>query len=711
MAVGVVTALVAAMITIGPSGATIPASTSTTSVLAIKIGSDRNAANATTVDPLQGVTLTLYDDVNNAPAASPTSLVTPNTCTSDAQGDCTFIVTNTSNSSPTNANRDKRFWVKQTAQPATYVSNPTLVTAPLQNAASNAEQTKYQFRSPQVKSGNTYTLSQFDNPIPDPSDRVTKSGTWQVSRKNPTASAECGIKVAVITDLSASVGGEIGNLKTATKQFVSSLVGTPSSVALYTFGTNSPVNGSNNSNTATTPVSTATLAQPLLDKIDGYTILSGQNAQYTNWDQAFNKVAADNAGYDVAVIITDGNPTVYGTQTSGNYTAFREVENGIFSANRLKALNTRVVAVGVGDGVSGAADNLKAVSGPTINSDYYQTSSYAEAGTALRALALGNCTGQVTVIKEVIPATTIAPAITPRAAAGGWTFGATTSTANVSISPSTGATASGTGALAFPLTFTNGVTTAQVTVTETQQAGYTLQTQNNLNASCVRLDTNAALTVTNSGATGFKVDASSTYPVSCTVFNRAPSATQLTLKKIVDNGATGATTAATAWTLTATGSGTASGTTISGAMGATAVTNASVPAGTYALSESATPSGYTASAWTCDNSVTVTSGSITMPSGKSVTCTITNTAVAPKLTLKKVVTNANGGTSVVSDWTLTATGPETKTGKTGDAAVTAAAVQVGTYNLTEAGGAGLHAPRAGCAPGQPRRRPRPSRSR
>ena len=59
--------------------------------------------------------------------------------------------------------------------------------------------------------------------------------------------------------------------------------------------------------------------------------------------------------------------------------------------------------------------------------------------------------------------------------------------------------------------------------------------------------------------------------------------------------------------------------------------------------------------------------------------------MAPKLTLKKVVVNANGSTSTIADWTLTATGPVTKSGKTGDAAITAAAVSVGTYNLTESG--------------------------
>ena len=48
-------------------------------------------------------------------------------------------------------------------------------------------------------------------------------------------------------------------------------------------------------------------------------------------------------------MITDGNPTFYGNQEGpGSNTRLREVENGIFSANAVKAESTRIVAVGVG---------------------------------------------------------------------------------------------------------------------------------------------------------------------------------------------------------------------------------------------------------------------------------------------------------------------------------------------------------------------------
>ena len=67
----------------------------------------------------------------------------------------------------------------------------------------------------------------------------------------------------------------------------------------------------------------------------------------------------------------------------------------------------------------------------------------------------------------------------------------------------------------------------------------------------------------------------------------------LTLVKTVDNGQRGTAVPAD-WTLTATGP-----TPITGPGSSPAVTEQTVNAGTYALSESGGPAGYTASAWSC----------------------------------------------------------------------------------------------------------------
>ena len=160
--------------------------------------------------------------------------------------------------------------------------------------------------------------------------------------------------------------------------------------------------------------------------------------------------------------------------------------------------------------------------------------------------------------------------------------------------------------------------------------------------------------------------------VTCTFTNTK--ATTLTLVKSVINSDGGTVTPA-AWTLTATGP-----VTITGSSGSPAVTNAAVSAGTYQLSESAV-SGYTnGSNWDCGSkgsSLTAISLSV----GDSVTCTITNDDQPAILTLKKVI---SGGTSSFKDWTLTATGPTAGiSGITGSPAVTSRSVSAGSYTLAE----------------------------
>ena len=59
------------------------------------------------------------------------------------------------------------------------------------------------------------------------------------------------------------------------------------------------------------------------------------------------------------------------------------------------------------------------------------------------------------------------------------------------------------------------------------------------------------------------------------------------------------------------------------------------------------PAGFTASSWSCSGASATGANSVTLSPGDNAICTITNTAVAPKLTLKKVVVNANGSTLAI----------------------------------------------------------------
>jgi uncharacterized repeat protein (TIGR01451 family) len=164
----------------------------------------------------------------------------------------------------------------------------------------------------------------------------------------------------------------------------------------------------------------------------------------------------------------------------------------------------------------------------------------------------------------------------------------------------------------------------------------------------------------------------------CTINNNDISPV-LTLVKTVTND-NGGTEVAGAWTLTATGP-----TTISGASGTAAVTNANVNAGVYALSETG-PAGYAASAWSC-TAGTLVGTNLTLALGETSTCTINNNDIAATLTLVKVI-DGDVTPSAVPGFTLTATGPTTISGVTGAVAVTNASVSAGAYTLSESGPAG-----------------------
>ena len=206
------------------------------------------------------------------------------------------------------------------------------------------------------------------------------------------------------------------------------------------------------------------------------------------------------------------------------------------------------------------------------------------------------------------------------------------------------------------------------------------------------------------GATGASVSVSATKQVTiaegqnvvCSITNDDIPA-KLTLVKTVTND-NGGTAAASAWTLSATGP-----VTLSGPTG----TSGDVSAGTYTLSESGGPAGYTAGTWSCAltntpaTPVTVTSGAVSLTLGQDVTCTINNNDQTSTLVLDKVLTNDNGGTATSDQFVLTATGtagtPAAATTSSGGDTNPAAGsslsftVNAGEYTLSEAQLAGYTA--------------------
>ena len=650
----------------------VPPATGNNAVITVKVGGNRTSLTA--VGNLAGVTLGFY--------AAPTGGTPLFTCVSDTDGDCSITVPNTQ---PAGANRDHRFWVRQISTASGYYTNPELGTG--ETVATDP----YRFQTgTQLRAGTTYRSTVDFMISTGTSNNEASGGIWQNSRNNPTFPAKCGINVALVLDLSNSVtDAQLVQLKAAANGFVDALTGTPSQVGTFTFATSAPANTGDT--LPLTPVSTPAGGTVVKNRISGYR-KPGGNGGGTNWDRGIYQVAQSTSTFDVAVVITDGNPTFYAAgEGPGNRTRFREVENGIFSANAIKAKNTKVIAFGVGDGIgnSGSGDNLRSISGPTLNSDYYQTTDYQDAGDQLRELALGNCTGSITVVKQVVPATAPPGSTTGATPAGGWTF-AGTGSADVSFdAPTSRVTAAGTGAANFPLTFTGGATTGPVTLTETQQAGYTLQQVGGFNAVCTRVDTGASVPVTNSGATGFTVDAANTFPVSCTVYNRTPNpSAQVVLNKTwVVNGITYAEGTQPPGLVAA---GTIDGTNQPWGVPRAGFTAGDSVALNESLSTPPTQCTLDSSRLTSANGTTV---DLALPSNQTLasglnTYGITNVLTCPtKLTLTKAV---RFGDAAPTLWTLDAVAPAGAApgpnGISGSAGATAPVTPAVTYPLAESGG-------------------------
>ena len=127
----------------------------------------------------------------------------------------------------------------------------------------------------------------------------------------------------------------------------------------------------------------------------------------------------------MVLFITDGAPNVIsntagngGVNVSGNDVALRSVEAAIYSANAIKSQGTRIVAVGVGAGITGAGPNLRAVSGPTLGTDFFQSASWDDLINQLKTVANGlTCRGTVQVNKTTVSNTDVTTPLAP-----GWTI-------------------------------------------------------------------------------------------------------------------------------------------------------------------------------------------------------------------------------------------------------------------------------------------------
>lgn len=446
-------------------------------VINVKISTLRGGGTAATA----GIEYQLYTNSNDSfgsPVAGDWAR-----CTTDADGDCSFEV-------PSNR-LNTRYWVVPAVMNGSnsFMSD-ALVTG--NNTPTGSERfayTPYVFRTQTVQAGQTYNVpgSGVDMPtntrIGDPGPSLTFTGAtanrWSRYQSTTAASlynnryvptCNVGLRVALIVDLSTSMvmpnQTGLNGVREASQAFATAFQDKGVTLGVYTFGSNA--NGALVSPTVVTGSNINGIRSTLA-------AMNVSGTQYTNWDRGFEQVAGQ--GYDLVVVLTDGNPTRYRNGADNNaWTDMRGIEEAIFSANLLKSQGTQILAFGVGAYLDAAKpQNLRAVTGGVAwgpggniaNSDYAITSNWNTVSQQLGVLAATlNCEATVQVQKQVRATNG------ELSAASGWEF-TPVKTGSGTMTPAGAQTTTGTGYLPTPwsIKFTGLNDTANLQITEANTSG------------------------------------------------------------------------------------------------------------------------------------------------------------------------------------------------------------------------------------------------
>ena len=238
--------------------------------------------------------------------------------------------------------------------PVSASTGKRLPSAKVPKGAKIAATAKYPSRPRAIESTVTVFGSPVENaPKPTIPKEAPKGELISSAYPNPPMPKKCGLKVAIVADLSTSLSYADYNgfdaSKSAAKQLAKSLQGTPTEVGIYSFadraannsGGPQPVDGPNGE-----------LNPQITSAIDSWK--SGSVGGATNWEAALKQVQ-DNK-YDVVYFITDGMPTsdnsnwqnslIEKDRNGFNFGAFVQetsLNRAVIAADELKSQGTRIV--------------------------------------------------------------------------------------------------------------------------------------------------------------------------------------------------------------------------------------------------------------------------------------------------------------------------------------------------------------------------------
>ena len=190
-------------------------------------------------------------------------------------------------------------------------------------------------------------------PKPPPIISPPDGAKWVHGRvANPPMPQRCGLRVAVVADLSTSLryadtdGFEAS--KQAANAFIDSLQGTPAELGIYNFASSGPANRAGTTHGQNPPyisMQSEQGVQRAKDVVKNWSYNADNSA--TNWEAGLKQVKDHD--YDVVYFITDGMPTTSSTIKSkgigGEFVQASALNDAIKAANELKAAGTRVVPI------------------------------------------------------------------------------------------------------------------------------------------------------------------------------------------------------------------------------------------------------------------------------------------------------------------------------------------------------------------------------
>lgn len=200
-------------------------------------------------------------------------------------------------------------------------------------------------------------------------------GWREPSNANPGFPAQCGLRIALVADLSSSLAyaqrdsagrDAYEQMTAAAHNFIDTLENTDVELGLYNFATRAPADGSAEGLGVSNEVETEkSFGTTYHDEVPYYSLSDDNNVEYlksvadqwrngsgaTNWKEGLEQL--EDQGYDVVYFITDGAPTTaYPEQYTGQYnlggwTDVGDLNEAIKVANRLKDAGTRIETIGI----------------------------------------------------------------------------------------------------------------------------------------------------------------------------------------------------------------------------------------------------------------------------------------------------------------------------------------------------------------------------